>query len=231
MERNGIHELSAAYALHALDPEEQSAYEQHLAHCEECQRMVADFQETAAVLAFDVEGPAPPPALRERILDRARTEQPKVVALGERRRRRWVFPATAAVAAAAAAAAIGLGVWAYSLSEDLDKSEQVVAALGQEGAQRIPLEGANGTLVVNPDGEASLVVFGLPAAPEEQTYEAWVIDDGAPVPAGLFRGGGDTVFELTEPLPGNAVVAVTLEQAGGAEQPTSDPLFTASQGT
>jgi anti-sigma-K factor RskA len=230
MERNGIHELSAAYALHALDPEEQSAFEQHLARCEECQRMVADFQETAAVLAFDVEGPAPPPALRERILDRARTERPKVVALHERRR--WVLPATASLAAAAAAAAIGLGVWAYSLSEDLDQSEQVVAALSQEGADRIPLEGANGTLVVNPDGQASLVVFGLDAAPEEETYEAWVIDDGAPVPAGLFRGGGDnTVFELTEPVPENAVVAVTVEPAGGSDEPTSDPLFTASQGT
>jgi hypothetical protein len=32
---------------------------------------------------------------------------------------------------------------------------------------------------------------------------------------------------LTRPVPAGAVVAVTLEVAGGVEQPTSNPLFTA----
>jgi anti-sigma-K factor RskA len=229
----GIHELSAAYALHALDPDEQREFEEHLARCEECRRYVADFQETAAVMAYELEGPAPPPALRDRILERARSEQPNVVPL---QRRRWAFPATATLAAAATIAAVAFGIWAFTLNSNLsdersalDSSRQEVAVLADVNAERIPLEGADGTLVVASDGEAALVVEGLESAPADETYEAWVIEGDRPRPAGLFQSGGDrTVFKLTEPVPAGAVVAVTVEPESGSDQPTSDPIFTAS---
>jgi anti-sigma-K factor RskA len=229
----GIHELSAAYALHALDPDEQRAFEEHLALCEECRRYVADFQETAAVMAHELEGPAPPPALRERIVERARAERPKVVRLESRR---WAFPAAASLAVAATLAAVAFGIWAFTLSSDLsderqalDASRQEVAVLADADAERIPLEGADGMLVVASDGEAAIVVNGLVSAPADLTYEAWVIEGDQPRPAGLFQSGGDsTVFKLTERVPTGAVVAVTREPAGGSDQPTSDPIFTAS---
>jgi anti-sigma-K factor RskA len=235
MERQGIHELSAAYALHALDAEERDAYEEHLAHCAECRRDVAALQETAAALAYDVDAPAPPAALRERLLESARSERPNVVPLRERRR--WTLPATAGLAAAAACAAIALGIWAASLSSDLsderaalDQSREVVSVLQQADVTRIPLSGADGVLAVDPSGEAWLVVSGLEPAPADQTYEAWVIENDAAVPAGLFEGGGqNTVVKLSEDVPEGAVVAVTIERAGGVEQPTSDPIITASQ--
>ena len=237
MERNGIHELSAAYALHALAEEERSAFEDHLAHCPECRRDVAAFQETAAAMAYDVDAPAPPPALRDRILVEARSERPNVVSL--QARRRWALPVAGGLAAAAAIAALALGIWAFSLSssladerEALDRSEQAVSVLAQEGSSRIPLEGANGFLVVNEDGEGSLVVFGLESAPTDKTYEAWVIEGDEPTPAGLFRGGEpQTVVELTAPVPEGALVAVTLERSGGVQQPQSEPVFAASQTT
>jgi len=57
-----------------------------------------------------------------------------------------------------------------------------------------------------------------------------VIEDGEAVAAGLFGGGGvSTVVPLTVPVPDGAVVAVTLEEAGGVEQPTQDPLFVTEQ--
>jgi len=43
------HELSAAYALDALDGNELRAYEAHLAGCERCRDDVATFRETASV--------------------------------------------------------------------------------------------------------------------------------------------------------------------------------------
>ena len=43
MERTGIHELSAAYALDALSADERQEFEEHLAHCAECQETVAAF--------------------------------------------------------------------------------------------------------------------------------------------------------------------------------------------
>jgi hypothetical protein len=82
------HELSGLYALDALEADERDAYELHLAGCAACQREVASFRETIAVVASvvrddDIElgaaasgaelsagafGEAPPPALRSRVL-------------------------------------------------------------------------------------------------------------------------------------------------------------------
>jgi anti-sigma-K factor RskA len=210
MERTGIHELSAAYALDALDADERGEFEEHLTHCPECREAVASFQETASALAHHVEMPPPPPSLRDRILEQARREQPNVVPL----RPRWVFPATATVAAVAACAAIGFGIWAAALNNRLGERP---AAVG--------LSGANGSLIVSPAGEGTLVVRNLDPAPAGKTYEAWVIKGGTPLPAGTFTGGGRIAFVLTRPVPDGAIVAVTLERAGGVAKPTTTPLF------
>jgi anti-sigma-K factor RskA len=103
--------------------------------------------------------------------------------------------------------------------------------LADPDARRIPLDGAEGMLVVEEEsGEGWLVLRGLESAPAEKTYEAWVIEDGEAVPAGLFAGGGvSTVVSLAAPVSEGAVVAVTLEAEGGVEQPTQDPLFASEE--
>lgn len=236
MDRTEIHELSAAYALDALGPEELDEFEKHLAHCTECREHVASFQEAVAELAYDVDAPAPSPALRNRVLADARREQPKVVSMP---RRRWAFPVAAAAAFAAGCVALGLAFWASDLAEQLDderarghRADELIVALSDPNAERIPLDGASGLLVV--DGESAegwVLVNGLDEAPEGKTYEAWVIEgDDRPVAAGLFSGGGDrTVVPLTVPVPEGAIVAVTVEQAGGVEQSTQDPVFVSEQ--
>lgn len=219
MERQGIHELSAAYALHALDRAEEGTFEEHLAHCARCRDEVASFHGTAAALAYDVEAPAPPPALKERILERARAERETVVPF----RRRWTLPVAAAAAVAASLAAVALGVWGARLSSQLDEQRAENARL----AEVVTLTGAQGSLILTPSGEATLVVRKLAPAPEGKTYEAWVIVDKVAKRAGTFTGGAPTAFVLTRRVPAGAVVAVTLEVAGGVDQPTSNPLFTA----
>lgn len=222
MERQGIHELSAAYALHALDPEEERAFEQHLARCQDCRGEVTSFQEASALLAYDVQAAPPPPPLRERILAQARADKAVVVPLSGRSR--WLLPATAGLAAAAAVAALALGIWAASLSSTLADERAAKA-----GADVVQLAGAQGSLIVTEEGEGALVVDDLERAPVGKTYEAWVIEEERPRPAGTFPGGGErTAFVLTRPVPPGAVVAVTLEAAGGVEQPTQEPLFTAT---
>ena len=52
----------------------------------------------------------------------------------------------------------------------------------------------------SPDGDAVMVVRNLAPAPEGKTYEAWVIDSGGPVKAGLFEGGGQEIVLLEEPV-------------------------------
>jgi anti-sigma-K factor RskA len=224
MEANALHDLTAAYALDALEPEDARAYEAHLARCERCRDELASFSETASELAYAVEAPAPPPHLRERILQRARSERPNVVPL----RPRWAY-AAAAAAAVAACAAIGLGIWAASLSGKLDRREQALARqeqvariLAQPDARTIAFE--QGTLVVTRDGEGALVLRRLPPAGAGRTYEAWVAAGGAPEPAGLFNGGEVVSLPLERRVPDGALVMVTEERAGGTDAPTSTPF-------
>ena len=102
-----LHDLTAAYALDALDPDEAEAYERHLSQCEECREQLADLNETAGSLAFGTVAPAPPAHLRVAILDAAAAERSNVVPL---LRRRWVARGLAVAAAAAACVVVGLAV-------------------------------------------------------------------------------------------------------------------------
>lgn len=226
MERERIHELAAAYAVGALDERERGVFEAHLPGCESCSQDVREFRETAAMLAYAEEAPEPPPALRARLLEQARADRPaqSVVVLRPRRALRL----TAVAAAAAAAVAVGLGIWAATLSNSLGAERSARAAdartaaiLADAGTQRLPL-GNRGEVVRGPNGQSVMVVRDLPAAPEGKTYEAWVIDAGVPVRAGLFEGGGQQIMLLERPLPDGGTVAVTLEPDGGSDLPTGD---------
>lgn len=223
------HDELAAYALDALSDEEREAFEQHLAGCPRCAEELTGLRETAAVLAFAADAPEPPAGLRQRVLEEARRERPQqsVVVLRPRR----ALAAAALAAAAAVAAAIGLGVWASSLSSSLDAerkaladSARVAEILAAPGAERLSL-GDNGVVIRTRSGEAVMIVRDLEPAPTGKTYEAWVIDAGGPVRAGLFEGGKREVVLLEERVPEGAMVAVTLEPEGGSDQPTGDVLF------
>jgi len=197
------HELTAAYALDALDPEEAEAYERHLSQCEERREQLAELNESAAALAFGAVAPAPPERLRASILDRAAAERSNVVPL---LRGRWAARGLAVAAAAAACIVVGFAV---SLSQSSRTTQTAF------------------TVMLRPDRTATLHITGLGAAPSGRTYEAWIIPAGAsPRPAGLFPGGKTTTVRLRGTVPKKAVVAVTVEPAGGSKQPTTTPFFT-----
>lgn len=222
-----LHELSAAYALDALDPHEREEFEVHLSTCETCRADVAAFTETAAALAYAAPPADPPARLRADILRRAAEDRPVAVVLPFRRRR--VEVALSAGLAVAAAAAIVLGIWAGSLHGKLGQErsavrarEHAVAILGDAKASRRALAGASGELVVDRNGGGVLVMQNLPAPPAGKTYEAWVIAGGAPEPAGVFSSGH--VVLLTRPVGRGAKVALTVEPAGGSKRPTRAPF-------
>ncbi len=230
METDSVHQLTAAYALHALDDHEVAEYEAHLARCAPCQDELASFRATAGTLALGAPGAEPSPSLRGRILEQARAERPNVVPL----RRRRIVPVLGAAAAIAACLALALGVWASSLHSDLDSTQETLEAQTRalalsttEGAKLYPLQGANGKLIVAPSGSA-LVIDGLAAAPEGKVYEAWVSADGKTMtPAGTFTAGdGTTAVVLDKPVPAGGLAAVTAEN-GAVDQPTGTPILTA----
>lgn len=228
----GIHELTAGYALDALDADERRAYEAHLAGCEHCQQELESFWTTTEALAVAASGPQPSTALRERILADVRAEpRQNVIPLEPRRRR--TAPVLGAVAAVAAVAALAVGLWASNLSSDLDdtraaleRERAAAAVLADPDARSVALAEGEGRLVVGQDGQAVLVVDGLGPAPAGKTYELWIAAEGGdPVPAGVFPGADGREIALVEgTVDAGEVVLVTVEQAGGVDAPTTEPI-------
>ena len=196
MTNDQLHDLSAAYALDALDDEERAAFEAHLRDCEDCRAEVASFGNTVETLAYANEGPAPPSGLRDRILQAAGEEPPKVVALRPRRTR--LYAGIAVAAAACAALAIGLSIG--------------LSGGGGGGSSRLALS-------VSSSGAAQVASSGFGPAPAGKVYEVWLIKGGVPYPADVFKGGGRHVSDLGR-VPKGTVVAVTVEPAPGTRQPT-----------
>lgn len=137
-----------------------------------------------------------PSALRERIVAR-------------HRRRGWSVPRIAFASVAAAAVlvvALALGSGAQ------------VTALSGDGADRA-------AVVATRSGDGYLIV-ALPTPPSGRTYEAWVIRDGEPLPAGLTNGTGILALRAGVALRAGDVIAITVESAAGASRPTSAPILT-----
>ena len=215
-------ELTAAYALDALDARERDRYEAHLATCEECREELASFWAVSGALAHAAGGPAPPPALRERILQQARSERPNVIPF----RRRFALTPAAGIAAVAAVLALGLGLWGTSLSRELDDRKGELAVLGDPNAQVFETANGEANLVVTPTGAAALVVRRLAPAPPGKDYEIWVFENGGPHRAGLCERPGVAVLDRR--VASGQMVAVTVEPDGGLDAPTGAPIFTAS---
>jgi anti-sigma-K factor RskA len=226
----GIHELTAGYALDALDEGERREYEAHLAECESCRAELSSFWRTSEALAVAAAGPEPSPDLRDRIVSAARAE-PRVVVPFEPRRRRRVSPALGAVAAIAALVALALGLWALQLSSDLDDTRSALeqeraaaAVVADPEARTVSLAEGQGRLVVTEDGRAALVLDGLGPAPDGKTYALWIIEDDTPAPAGLFPGSeGLELVALDGTVDQGDVVAVTVED-GPVQAPSSEPV-------
>jgi anti-sigma-K factor RskA len=225
------HELIAGYALDAPDADDEARARALLATSEEAREELRAMSEVAAAMATAASGPTPRPELRGRILDAARAEPPTVVSLDAHRRSRAV-PVLGAAAAIAACAALALGLWGASASRDLDdaraaldRQRAVTAVLSDPDAEAVELEAGDGRLVVGDEGTAVLVLDGIGPAPAGKTYEVWVSDGGAPVPAGLFDGANDRdVVPVDGSVEAGSRVLVTVEPAGGVDAPTSDPI-------
>jgi hypothetical protein len=228
MNDGSLHELSAAYALDALDGDELRAFEEHLAACERCREDVRSFRSTASALAYDIDVPPLPETLEHRILDAARAERPNVVPL----RQRLAVPA-AALGVAAAAAAVVLAIWVARLSDSLDSERSASKAKTSlidilSDCSRVPTQAGNGSVCVAPTRKAVLIADDLPRAGSGRTYEAWVVTGRRAERAGLFQGGaGRHYLQLTRPVPSGATVGVTVEKAGGVDAPTTPMVWRA----
>ncbi|KQQ10358.1 anti-sigma factor domain-containing protein [Rathayibacter sp. Leaf296] len=149
-------------------------------------------------------------------------------------RGRWFTRPAVYLSAAAAAAVIVVGGVTLpqvlspgsGQTQELTALEEIRNAPDAQEAVATVASGETATLVWSGSlGRSALVVDDLAPLPDGKTYELWYIDSTGPVAAGLFEGGdGRTVAPLEGTMAEGAVVAVTIEDEGGSDTPTTDPI-------
>jgi anti-sigma-K factor RskA len=246
-----FHDLKEAYVLDALTEEERRRFEEFLAAHPERLAEIDELGAVARLLAFSPEEQEPSPELRGRIMDVVASE-----AAPRRERQGSVFGRLAgylgarglALGAAAALLFIGLLSWNLLLQGQVDDLQgQVQNSQGQvedlqaqvrdaqaQQTQTVQLsgtwttKGADAEVASISENRIVLVADDLPTIPKGQTCQIWVIKGDVPEPSGLFQPGGtETAAPITTPIKKGDTIAVTVEPAGGSEQPTTDPVLSA----
>ncbi len=222
----------AAYALGALPPYEASAVMEHLRDCAECRAEYRLLQPAVTAVAYSAEACADAaagaavasPLLKARIMKHVRGEvrRPRVS-------RSW--PAYAA-AAACLALAIVAGLFDLSLNDRLNREHaqvveqnQTIADFMAPDSQRHPF--GHGEVLMHGQ-RLYIAMHDMPMPPHGKVYQAWTLTKGAKTvaPSKTFMPAptGMTVVRLPEAATTLAAVAVSIEPAGGSQQPTSKPI-------
>jgi anti-sigma-K factor RskA len=233
-------ELIGAFALDALAGNEAAEFRAHITTCAEHAARSREMRVFASALAGAVEPVTPPAGLRSRVLSAvAATPQeatpdrtPRPIRLGatEARRARpaWLRPRPAHAWGALAAAAIGgLLLWNVLLQTgggglNAEDADSVNALLARD----VPV----GSVLYFEDEGKAVVVAEVPELAPGTTYQMWAISDGTPSSLGTMAPDADGRARSVVPFDADHsdLFAVTVEPAGGSDQPTSEPLFVAS---
>ncbi len=160
------------------------------------------------------------------------TELPDGV-LAFRPRRRLAPWIAAAAAVAIAVPSIGIAVAQHQRAVVAEAGNaRIMELLSQPGAKlsSATLASGQGSLtVVSGASGSEIITRELPGTGADRTYQLWTIQAGGkPVSAGLV-GGGDAIKSVGSQAAGT-VVAITLEPAGGSQQPTQEPVAAVTLG-
>ena len=118
-----------------------------------------------------------------------------------------------------------------NLRKDLAETEDITGLIRSPGTQFINLSGVDpnpqafGKVILDPiQGSAVVYMYRLPEPPDCMEYQLWVIREGKPTSAGVFKVGkdGHTVLKLKEFHDPESIASfsVTLEDGGGQPAPT-----------
>lgn len=235
----GAHDaLAVGWALHTLDPDEETAFAAHLEHCPICRRTVDETVETLGGLAEAVVPVDPSPDLRRRLLDAVEAEssgsapagppapptreQPgdrdaSVVPLAPRRRRSGRWLAAAAVVLVAAAIG-GLVAANQSLRAERNAAEAAAAAADRNAP------------VIDMLGDASRPgVTHATLADPSGALVGLVVNDGTNprvLTTGLPANPSDEIYVLWGLADGTPRALATFDVTGAAPTVRSVPSST-----
>jgi anti-sigma-K factor RskA len=240
-------DLILLYAAGVLEPAEAAELRQHLAAgCPRCAGVFAEAEATLALVPLHLDPRHPGDALKQSILNRARSmpahAEPAPMRIGS-----WDRIVLPAAIAAVLAVALTLLVVKQLLLPDVRSAEdqktiaqlqgQLVLAESQVLGLRQSLQGMKFAQLTGPAQPSAVghvfldtgmknwyfFTCGMKPAPDGKTYELWLIADGQKIPAGTFDvspNGTATLLGSIPQLPGGASVtlAVTDEPAKGPHQ-------------
>ena len=237
------HELTAAYALGALEDPDRTRLEAHLLECDECAAEARSWADVAALLAYGAPAADVQPEVRRRVMQYVSATVPQDAAAQVIHGRfsqpsRTKTPSRLApwlLAAASLLLAVGLGIYSLQLRRLASEAGTVVVVLAASDLVRVDLAGQ----VVAPQASARAfwsqargLVFtasNLPPLPSGRTYQLWIISGETPVGAGLLKPGDDgrahAVFGTPTGISRAAAMAVTIEPDGGVPAPTGDKFL------
>jgi len=242
MNHDELRDFYELYAIGVATEPEKSEIREHLGRgCEVCMTEMKKARSITAILGGTAAAAAPSPKLRRRILASVGVEQK---GLG------WAPWLATAIAMLSIVAAVYFG---GQQRDALQQAADLRERLGQQNVELTRLTEAfailsgpdttvtsfgagqqqppKGKVFVNPSQGVMMIASNLPPAPRGKIWEMWIFRKGNPRPAraGEFQSESNgTALHIQRGTtdPGSvAVVAVTLENEGGADQPTSQPVI------
>lgn len=231
-----VHALTGAYVLDAVSPDERQVFERHLGDCDACRQEVAELRETATRLGAAV-ATNPPARLKSSVLERIRDvrQLPPEASVVPLRRpgTPWALRLSAAAAAVLLVVSGVLGVLlvqAQDAPQQGDPRAVAIAEIVRAGDARVVNQDNATTGKVTALASASadkmlLLSEDLESAPSGRDYQAWTIGEKI-TSAGLIRPEDGEAWLEVSGIDAADVVGITLEPAGGSDQPTSDPIMT-----
>jgi anti-sigma-K factor RskA len=237
MDHNRFDELKEAYVLGALPKRERREIEEYLAANPGRQAEIDELLNVAGLLALSPQEQDPPPELRRNIMSVIEAEARRGAAPPQFAGLQEILSLRNLALGAAAVLVLGLFYWNMLLRSEVQDLHGEVASLqdAQQESRMVALQGsgaatqqAKAEVMVLEDHYGVLMAEDLPKAPENKTYQIWVIEGNQSEPSGLFNPEGEAVAAVVKkPLEGADAVAVTVEPEGGSPQPTTKPMMVA----
>jgi Anti-sigma-K factor rskA, C-terminal/Putative zinc-finger len=151
------------------------------------------------------------------------------LALRRQRRRTRIL---GVLVAAVVAAAVALGGVVYTLvqgqqaqvAQQAAETELLTAPDVQTYSTTMKDGGQISFVVSRSLNRAMFIGKDLPAVGADRRYQLWTLEGQQAIPDNLVAGGGDRKEFFREPLSGVTGLAVSVEAAGGAQQPTPSTI-------
>lgn len=149
--------------------------------------------------------------------------------------RRWFTrPSGLLAAAAAVVLLIGGGVLVQRVilpsPEQADASQFAALSSAPDVEQHQAAVAGGGTATVywsDQQHSAAVVLAGQRAVPSGKVLQVWCLDGGSATSAGVYQPAQGHTYEMLQCSPQSGDrVGVTVEPAGGSEQPTTAPIAT-----